>query len=160
MAWGAGSIAELGGWVPHPTTKVLLGFNEPNLRHQSNLSAQEACSHWPALLKATRRHGLRLGSPAANHCSPTDNCFMSPTDWFDAFFALPGCGVDTVDFIATHKYGSNASDAIEYVRMLSSRYNRPVWLTEFSVEHFARTRARTKVSHLSCIDYRHLLWRK
>ena len=41
-------------------------------------------------------------------------------------------GLDTVDFIATHKYGCNASDTIAYVKMLHDRYHKPVWLTEFS----------------------------
>jgi len=44
MAWGArhkGVPLEryLAAWTPHPSTKHLLGFNEPNLRHQSHLSA-------------------------------------------------------------------------------------------------------------------------
>ena len=31
---------------------------------------------------------------------------MTATDWLDAFFALPGCGVGTVDFLTTHKCGT------------------------------------------------------
>merc|ERR1712087_790976 len=53
-------------------------------------------------------------------------------DWFDAFFALPGCEKTTVDFIATHKYGCNVTDTVEYVKDLYKRYGKPVWLTEFS----------------------------
>lgn len=53
-------------------------------------------------------------------------------DWFDEFFAQPGCGLDTVDFIATHKYGCNATDTIQYVMELHNRYHKPIWLTEFS----------------------------
>ena len=114
MAWGAHHKGEplkkyLADWTPHPSTKHLLGFNEPNLRHQSNLSAAAACALWPLAVAASKQHGLSLGSPAANHCTPggsgsqDSNCFHAPMDWFDAFFAQPGCGTDTVDFIATHK---------------------------------------------------------
>lgn len=41
--------------------------------------------------------------------SQDSNCFQEPMDWFDDFFKQPGCGLDTVDFITTHKYGCNVS---------------------------------------------------
>eukprot|EP01046_Picozoa_sp_COSAG06_P005605 COSAG06_NODE_251_length_19092_cov_52.770126_18_plen_235_part_00 len=123
MAWGAGHKGQplqeyLGNWTPHPTTKHLLGFNEPNLRHQSNLNASAACALWPLVTGAAKQHGMRVGSPAANHCTPhgngsqDSNCFQEPMDWFDDFFATPGCGLETVDFITTHKYGCNVSARI------------------------------------------------
>jgi len=125
-------------WVPHSTSRTLLGFNEPNLGRQSNLTADAACKLWPALKKAAAKHSLKLGSPAANHCKPNgagsqdSNCHMPPEEWFDSFFSLPGCGVDTVDFVATHKYGCNWTDTVEYVKSLHERYKKPIWLTEFS----------------------------
>jgi hypothetical protein len=144
MAWGrrlqGGKSLQylLDEWTPHSSTHTLLGFNEPNLHRQSNMSASDACVGWPTLVAASKRHGLRLGSPAANFCkvrgdgSQDSSCFQTPFDWFDDFFAQPGCGLDTMDFIATHKYGCNASATIEYVLQLHARYGKPVWLTEFS----------------------------
>jgi hypothetical protein len=142
MVWGAGTVADLTDWSPHPSTKVVLGFNEPNLYSQANLTGAAACALWAPVLAAADAHGLQVGSPAANHCKPSATkpqpgvqghaCYQTPEDWFDAFFAEPGCGLDTVDFIATHKYGCNASDTIAYVKMLHDRYHKPVWLTEFS----------------------------
>jgi hypothetical protein len=163
MAWGGQHKHEplkkyLEDWTPHHSTKHLLGFNEPNLRHQSNLSAAAACRLWPEMLSAAKQHGMSLGSPAANHCTPggsgsqDSNCFLAPEDWFDAFFAQPGCGLETVDFIATHKcartaaaaywalggathtglvlrpyrYGCNATATIQYVMMLHARYQKPM----------------------------------
>ena len=72
----------LGDWTAHSSTTHLLGFNEPNLRHQSNLTAKQACKLWPTVTAAARKHGLKLGSPAANHCKPgggglqDTNCFQ------------------------------------------------------------------------------------
>lgn len=151
MAWGAKHkgvpLAErLKGWVPHPSTKTLLGFNEPNLAHQSNLTPEQACALWPDMLTAAKKHGLSVGSPAVNHCvvggngqlmqdgSPAGtNCFMSPIQRLDAFFALPGCGLDTVDFLTTHKYGTDAAATIDYLHRLHHRYKqKPIWLTEFA----------------------------
>ena len=132
MVWAVKDIVALPTWAPHPSARVLLGFNEPNLRRQSNLTAAAACAAWPRVTAAARRHGLKVASPAANHCTPNGNCFQDPVAWFDAFFALPGCDLSTVDFIATHKYGCNATDTAAYVRSLHARYGKPVWLTEFS----------------------------
>ena len=70
MVWGDRTVAELDDWVPHASTTHLLGFNEPNLRHQSNLTAARACELWPAVVAAAKKHNLLLGSPAANHCLP------------------------------------------------------------------------------------------
>jgi hypothetical protein len=173
MVWGGHVVPELDHWSPHLSTKVLLGFNEPNLYTQANLTAAAACELWQPVLAAAKKHGLQVwlaplcaelcglitvvlvvfvvvlivawwvqvGSPAANHCKPTTRpqpgvqghaCWATPEDWFDTFFAQPGCGVDTVDFITTHKYGCNASDTVAFVKMLHDRYHKPVWLTEFS----------------------------
>ena len=112
---------------------------------------RRACELWPEVLKAASRYGMRVGSPAANHCRPgggglqDSNCFQAPMDWFDEFFAQPGCGLDTVDFIATHKYGCNATDTIQYVMELHNRYHKPIWLTEFSCSK-APVRARPAAS--------------
>ena len=65
MAWGAhhkGVPLEryLAAWTPHPSTKHLLGFNEPNLRHQSNLTAPCApCLPPPTVGRALRTLVLR-----------------------------------------------------------------------------------------------------
>ena len=132
MVWGAKKTEDLKNWVPTNRSTALLGFNEPNLHGQSNLTPSQACAKWSVVLDAAKLHRLSVGSPAANHCTPNKNCFQTPTDWFDDFFSQKGCSLETVDFIATHKYGCNVSDTVEYVKMLNSRYGKPIWLTEFS----------------------------
>jgi len=136
MVWGSDDVAELGTWTPHATTRHLLGFNEPNVRTESNMKPEEACQHWPAVKAAAKKHGLKVGSPAPAHVN-TSYHHMLPLDWLDSFFKLPGCDTSNVDFIAAHWYGRqgeecNASDAVAYVKELHARYHKPIWLTEFS----------------------------
>ena len=71
MVWGSGVVPELESWSPHPSTTALLGFNEPNLYTQANLTAAAACALWQPVLTAAKKHKLHVGSPAANHCKPT-----------------------------------------------------------------------------------------
>ena len=83
-SWGSG-----GGWldgdgmihavvldeVPaYPEARYLLGFNEPNIVTQSNLTAAEACDQWPLLEAAAAKKNLSLGSPAVNHCHFEPEC--------------------------------------------------------------------------------------
>ena len=95
---------ELNNTVPANTTTALLGFNEPNYLYESDLPAKEACKIWPALVNYSSYFGLRLGSPAVGYCDPSwtsSNCWQNETAWLDEFF--DHCGLDSVDFIATHR---------------------------------------------------------
>jgi len=136
MVWGSDAVADLASFAPRATSAALLGFNEPNLHTQSNLTASEACALWDGVVDFARANGLRLGSPAVDYCTPNgsgqqdSNCWQDHFSWLDEFFG--NCSVDSVDFIATHKYGCNATAALDYVTELHARYGKPVWLTEFS----------------------------
>ena len=136
MVWGADATDDLASFEPRATSTALLGFNEPNLRSQANLTAAKACAAWPTLTAFAAASGLRLGSPAVDYCTPSgsgqqdSNCWQGHYDWLDEFFG--NCSLDAVDFIATHKYGCNATATLEYVTELRAKYGKPVWLTEFS----------------------------
>jgi hypothetical protein len=54
---------------------VLLGFNEPNVHPQSNMTVEQAIADWPELMAT----GLRLGSPATGWGDDTD-----PHGWLAA----------------------------------------------------------------------------
>ena len=66
-------VSMVWGWRQndHPVnipddSKFILGFNEPNIIIQSNLTAKQAARHWPEIERNSR--GLPLVSPAANPC--------------------------------------------------------------------------------------------
>ena len=78
MIWGAASVtaatlAQVGG-----EGHVLLGFNEPDLGSQSNMSVAQALELWPKLMAT----GMSLGSPAVASGAAT------PGGWLDQFMAV------------------------------------------------------------------------
>ena len=77
---------------------VLLGFNEPDARRQSNMTVAQAIADWPQL-QAT---GLRLGSPATGTGDDT-----KPGGWLRSFMAQIKARGYRVDFICIHPYQSN-----------------------------------------------------
>jgi len=100
---------------------TLLGFNEPDLASQANMSVTEALNLWP-LLEST---GLRLGSPAAANVSGT---------WMSDFMnGVQNQGL-RVDFLAVHRYGgANPQAFLNYIDSVHNQYNMPIWITEFAV---------------------------
>ncbi|WP_405465956.1 glycosyl hydrolase [Streptomyces jietaisiensis] len=133
MIWGPGSVtdAELGSAKKEGT--ALLGFNEPDLAAQANMTPEQALDLWPRLEST----GLRLGAPAVSHDADT------PGGWLDRFMR----GADErglrVDFIPLHWYGSdfgpNATAQLrDYVQRVHDRYHKPVWLTEYGLIDFTR----------------------
>lgn len=114
--------------TPQLNQDTVLGFNEPNFSAQSNISPQDAAKKWKEVERAYPGKTLVAPAPA-----PGGNN-MSPTDWYDQFFAacnnLGGC---KVDYLATHSYSGNVDGDLKYINDLCKRYNKKVWFTEFAV---------------------------
>jgi hypothetical protein len=110
----------------------LLGFNEPDMAGQADMSVEDALAAWPKL-QAT---GLRLGSPSVAYGADT------PGGWLDRFMTgAKGKGY-RVDFITVHWYGSDFGTAavgqfLGYVDAVHKRYGKPVWVTEFGLTNFS-----------------------
>jgi hypothetical protein len=110
----------------------LLGFNEPDMSGQANMSVADALAAWPKL-QAT---GLRLGSPAVAYGGDTAG------GWLDQFMAGAKAKGYRVDFITLHWYGSDFSDAaveqfLGYVDAVHERYGKPIWITEYGLINFS-----------------------
>lgn len=110
-------------------TKHLLGFNEPDVKAQANMSVDQAISLWPKL-QAT---GLRLGSPAT--ASPG-------SAWLADFMAKARNKGLRVDFVTTHIYAwPRADDFLNKITMLHEKYGKPIWVTEYAVADWGATAA-------------------
>lgn len=111
---------------------TLLGFNEPDMSGQADMTVEDALAQWPKL-QAT---GLRLGSPSVAYGGDT------PGGWLDRFMTGAKDKGYRVDFITLHWYGSDFSAAavnqfLGYVDAVHKRYGKPIWVTEFGLMNFS-----------------------
>jgi RNA polymerase sigma factor (sigma-70 family) len=132
MIWGAKSVtADTLAQAKKQGTE-LLGFNEPDMAAQANMTPQQALDLWPQL-QAT---GMRLGSPAVAYGGDTAG------GWLDQFMSGAVTKGYRVDFITLHWYGSDFSAAAVnqlrgYIQAVYNRYHKPIWLTEFALINFS-----------------------
>lgn len=121
IRWGVGAL----GGDPASSVSVdtihLLGFNEPNISDQANMTVARALELWPEL-EAT---GLRLGSP-----SPTADGLA----WLASFMAGSGGYVPRVDFLCLHwypEYNGGFGTLAAFLDHVHGLYpTLPIWLTE------------------------------
>ena len=113
--------------------KVLLGFNEPDMGGQANMSVDAALNLWPKL-EATN---MRLGSPAVAWGADQSG------QWLDRFMAGAKQRGYRVDFITLHWYGSDfktanaVSQLQSYVKATYAKYHKPIWITEYALMNFS-----------------------
>ncbi|MET8234228.1 glycoside hydrolase family protein [Micromonospora sp. NPDC005298] len=133
MIWGAKSVTAGNLQQAGKNGRQLLGFNEPDMGGQANMSVEQALELWPRL-EAT---GLTLGSPAVAWGGDR------PGGWLDRFMTGAKQRGYRVDFIALHWYGgdfttANAVNQLRsYLQAVHDRYRLPIWLTEFALIDFS-----------------------
>ena len=120
----------------HPHVKYILGFNEPNFTSQSNIGPAKASAAWPELETIAGEFNLKIVGPAVNYApggtgSVTENGvnYSDPFMYYDAFFAA--CPTCHVDYIAIHSYMNDPAALLWDVDQFVTKYNKPIWLTEF-----------------------------
>jgi len=132
MVWGGSfNVNTVISQIPN-SSKYLLGFNEPNLFSQSNLSPAQAAALWPKIQQIASAKNLKIVSPAVNYCGPPSACWTTdPISYLQQFFGnCTGC---KVDYVAAHFYpGSCTQPYFDTLLAQLTQFNRPIWLTEFS----------------------------
>jgi len=132
MIWGAASVTTATLDEVRRDGNVLLGFNEPDMSSQSNMSVQQALNLWPKLMAT----GMTLGSPAVSAGAAT------PGGWLDQFMQGAKARGYRVNFITVHWYGGDfdtaaaVSELQQYLQAIYDRYHLPVWVTEFALTNF------------------------
>ncbi|MET7705006.1 glycoside hydrolase family protein [Micromonospora sp. NPDC005413] len=133
MIWGAKSVTASNLQQAKKNGRQLLGFNEPDMGGQANMTVEQALELWPQL-EAT---GLPLGSPAVAWGGDR------PGEWLERFMTGAKQRGYRVDFIALHWYGGdfNTANAVNqlrsYLQAVHDRYRLPIWLTEFALIDFS-----------------------
>jgi hypothetical protein len=133
MIWGADSADAASLARAEQAGPYLLGFNEPDMSGQANMTVDQALSLWPELMAT----GKVLGSPAVAYGGDTSG------GWLDRFMTGAQQKGYRVDFIALHWYGGDFStpNAVaqlrSYLQAVYDRYHKPIWLTEFALIDFS-----------------------
>jgi RNA polymerase sigma factor (sigma-70 family) len=133
MIWGAANVTSAALSQVSQEGHVLLGFNEPDLGSQSNMTVAQALDLWPQLMAT----GMMLGSPAVASGAAT------PGGWLDQFMAGAKARGYRVDFITVHWYGGDfatgpaVQELESYLQAIYARYHLPIWLTEFALTSYS-----------------------
>jgi hypothetical protein len=132
MIWGPGSVTGANLAEARRHGRYLLGFNEPDLGSQSNMTVNEAIRLWPRLMAT----GMRLGSPAVSAGAAT------PGSWLARFMRRAQHRGYRVNFITLHWYGGDfrtgaaVGELKGYLKATWARYHKPIWLTEYALTNF------------------------
>jgi RNA polymerase sigma factor (sigma-70 family) len=132
MIWGKANVTDATLAQAKSEGDELLGFNEPDMGGQANMSVEDALAAWPKLQDT----GMRLGSPAVAYGGDTAG------GWLDRFMTGAKDKGLRVDFITLHWYGSDFSDAaagqfLGYLDAVHKRYGKPIWVTEYGLMNFS-----------------------
>jgi RNA polymerase sigma factor (sigma-70 family) len=133
MIWGASDVTAATLDQVKSEGNVLLGFNEPDLSSQANMTVTQALDLWPQLMAT----GMTLGSPAVADDAAT------PGGWLDQFMAGAKARGYRVNFITVHWYGGDFSTgpAVQqlesYLQAIYARYHLPIWVTEFALTSYS-----------------------
>jgi len=104
-------------------SKFILGFNEPDLEAQSNMTVAEAVDLWPKVAD----RGIPTVAPATAHL-PT-----IPESWLQQFMQID---IHDVDFVGLHWYlGANSTEFVNDVTSLYNLFKKQVWVTEFACQY-------------------------
>lgn len=104
----------------------LLGYNEPNLTDQANMTPQQAAAKWNDVVDVAKKNNARLISPALNW--GTLPGYSNGVQWLQEFFTL--VNPNDVHGIAVHIYMNAAKSMIGDLQRYKV-FGKPLWLTEF-----------------------------
>ncbi|GAA5923670.1 hypothetical protein JCM3775_000466 [Rhodotorula graminis] len=133
MLWGP---KQVDGWEDNAKKALaagathVLGFNEPDLPEQANLSPSAAAQLWKDHVEPLAGTA-KLVSPAVTNGVKLDNGTSMGVLWLVDFLAA--CDRCTVDAVALHWYDSarNTAYFTSYLEDSHKTLNKPIWLTEF-----------------------------
>ncbi|KAJ7154903.1 glycosyl hydrolase catalytic core-domain-containing protein [Mycena crocata] len=140
MFWGAKKWSKWNARkaeMAKKTPQYLLGFNEPDISSQGDMSPAYAADVWMKEIHPWAANGVKLGSPAV----------AWDLDWTMKFLAELKKRGGHVDFVSVHWYGSykDIEGFKKFVSSAHSRFGYNIWVTELGVTTGSRpTQQQTK----------------
>lgn len=104
----------------------LLGYNEPNLTDQANMTPTQAAERWNEVVAVAKGSNARLISPAMNW--GTLPGYSNGVQWLQEFFTK--VNPNDIYGIAVHIYMNSAKAALGDLQRYKV-FGKPLWLTEF-----------------------------
>jgi hypothetical protein len=108
MQWNHVNIDELGQKAQAANAVVVLGYNEPELPDQSNMSVELAASEWIRCIEPLRKIGMRCGSPGISSAP-------QGVTWLKDFRARIQAAGSDFDFYCIHWYGETLGQFYDYI---------------------------------------------
>jgi hypothetical protein len=139
MTWNGNNPDQIRAFLSeHPEVRYLLTFNEPNFQSQANLTPAYAASLWPTFEAIADEFDVELVGPALNYCGdcvvvdgrPIESPFTVWMDMFFESFRAQFGREPRMEYTALHWYDYGLEMMVEE---MITRYERPVWLTEFAL---------------------------
>lgn len=149
MKWGNFTWDEhpsrVSGWQRRAAAVHFLGFNEPDLAEQSNISVATALDLAPRLEDAD----LPIASPVTTYALNT---------WMTQYMDEADRRGIRHDVVPAHIYlGPFADSLLGYLAETHARYRRPIWLTEFATFDFGNSGSWDQDDNYNF--YAEVLWR-
>ena len=128
MFWGANNVTadncrKVNELFEQGKIYYVLGFNEPDLKEESNLSVAAALEKWEFLCNNLDPR-IKLVSPAPSYPTRT---------WLDDFMAGVKEKGLRCDYVAVHMYaGIGTTNYQSVIKDVYNKYGKKVWITEFA----------------------------
>ena len=132
MAWNGAAVTEanIARWnalYEEGKINYLLGFNEPDLTDEANMSVELAIERWTFLCERINP-GIKLISPVTSYPSLTE------TSWMVRFMNEVEARDLRVDYIGVHIYNPpTVSNFTTPLKNVYERWGKKIWLTELGV---------------------------
>ena len=118
----------------------VLGFNEPDLKEEGNMSVEQALEDWKKLSDGLDP-GIKLVSPAVS---------WPGAPWFNDFMKGVQSQNLRMDYIALHIYmGQSPQTYSNQVKKIFSTYGKKIWITEFAPRDDSATSGQPETNKVS-----------
>jgi len=125
MIWGCNKHFELHQEeVTEQSPCMVLAFNEPDNKPQSNLSVERVIEVWPELEESCQDVTVLVSPSAGNSLCP----------WFESFMEQANEMNLRVDAIGVHHYGGPNPDGFKLkLKLIHEKFHLPLLITEMAV---------------------------